>query len=96
MCEGVSMSEADILRFLDRRGVIEILEYLEQEGRYYTDLKEILDISILNVRLQELLDYGLIQYHSIDYGEWYFLTEKGYQIVDLLRDIETLLGCSHG
>ena len=85
------MADADTLRLLGRRGVMEILECLEQEGRYYTDLRKILDISTLNACILELLKYRLIQYCSIDCEEWYSLTEKGCEILELMRELETFL-----
>jgi len=93
------ITEDDFSQVLGAKGAMEILEYLNQHGGgFYTDLTEVTNTLTVNMRLRELLLFNLIQDHELESGEkWYSLTEKGQQIVELMKDLVRLVGrCSNG
>jgi len=93
------VTENDFFQVLGAKDTMKILEYLNQHGGgRYTDLTEVTNAFTVNVRLRELLLFNLIQDHELENGKkWYSLTEKGQQIVEIMKDIVKLVRrCSNG
>ncbi|MBU7030297.1 MAG: hypothetical protein HXS48_25415 [Theionarchaea archaeon] len=93
------VTEDDFFQVLGAKDTMKILEYLNQHGGgFYTDLTEVTNTFTVNVRLRELLLFNLIQDHELENGEtWYSLTEKGQQIVEIMKDLVKLVRrCSNG
>jgi len=85
----IEKSEKKFLRMLCAAGSIEILDFIGEQGTgQYTELIRFVSIPTLNLRLKELLDYGLIEHHleRIEKKrEWYELTEKGKQTLQCAK-----------
>lgn len=93
------VTENDFFQVLGAKDTMKILEYLNQHGGgFYTDLTEVTTTFTVNRRLRELLLFNLIQDHELENGEkWYSLTEKGQQIVEIMKDLVKLVRrCSNG
>ncbi|KYK28052.1 MAG: hypothetical protein HXS48_23315 [Theionarchaea archaeon] len=93
------VTENDFFQVLGAKDTMKILEYLNQHGGgSYTDLTEVTNTFTVNMRLRKLLLFNLIQDHELENGEkWYSLTEKGQQIVEIMRDLVKLVRrCSNG
>ena len=56
--------EKDLLRMLGARGTKQILEFLDQHGLcQYKQLEEFMNTHTLNIRLREMLTFGLVQFY---------------------------------
>ena len=87
------------LTFLQKAGSAEILVALleHRDKMYFTELQDKIgrgSISTLNTRILELKNHGLVQDEQEEkFGgrRYFWLTEKGKNIAQHLKDIEKLL-----
>jgi len=82
-------------KILGSRAAIRILQYLGTEERVkYKDLQQFVNTHTLNNRIRDFLNHGLIEHHLTREEirqEWYELTEKGREVLELLNKlIETM------
>jgi predicted transcriptional regulator len=71
-------------------GTIEILKYLkEHEIVTYTELIQFASVSTLNKRLNQLVNFRLIEHHfeKKNRKEWYTITEKGIEALNLIEKL---------
>jgi len=87
--------EEDLLKMLGARGTKQILEFLNQNGLcHYKQLEEFMNTHTLNIRLREMLTFGLVQFYfdRVETKErGYEITEKGEKILQHLRDLVALM-----
>ncbi len=84
----------EALKVFGAKGTKKVLEFLNQHVRaQYKEMGEFKNLGTLNIRLNELLDLGLISHHLERVEtrrEWYELTEKGKQALKYLRALVEL------
>ena len=83
------------LKMIGAKGIREILEFLDEnrKGRYM-QFRQFTSTHMLNIRLRELLIFGLIEHHVIKQerkNEWYTITKKGKKIVRYIRKMEEVI-----
>lgn len=84
------MKEKTFIQVLGLAGTVKILEYLkEHETASYKDLIQFGSVSTLNRRLNQLVNFGLIQHHFQQYNrkEWYSITEKGRKVFSIVEQL---------
>ena len=78
-------------KMLGSKATVRILQHLGTEERVkYKDLQQFVNTHTLNVRIKDLLNYGLIEHHLIreeTRQEWYELTERGKKVIELLNKL---------
>ena len=83
--------EEDFFRMLGLTATKRILKYLnEHKKAQYKEFAEFVNIHTLNVRLQQLLKFNLIEHHltrKVVRKEWYTITEKGRKILKHLIEM---------
>ncbi len=87
MDESKSEEARQLLRVLGLTGTWEILHFLFENGTgTYLDFRQSINTHTLNMRLNALIEYNLIEHHQVrnPRREWYELTEKGKEIFRLL------------
>ncbi len=87
--------EEDLLKMLAAQSAKQILEFLNQHGLcQYKQLEEFMNTYTLNIRLREMLIFGLVQF-SFDRIETkergYEITEKGKKVLQIAEDIKKLV-----
>ena len=87
--------EEAFIKMLGSKGAKYVLEYLcENKRAQYKDLQEVINTHTLNVRVKQMLHYGLIQHHLVREDvrtEWYELTEKGQKTLDRLNELVRII-----
>ena len=83
------------LKMIGAKGTREILEFLDEnkKGRYM-QFRQFASTHMLNIRLRELLIFGLIEHHVIKQErkyEWYTITKKGKKILRYLKKMEEII-----
>ena len=98
LIKGDSMDEneeEEFFRMIGLTGTKRILSYLDGHGKaQYKEFAEFLNIHTLNVRLQQLLRFNLIEHHLTRKDvrkEWYTITEKGRKILKHVEDMLKLI-----
>jgi DNA-binding HxlR family transcriptional regulator len=87
--------EKEFLKLITSRGTIGILRYLkEHETGQYHHFNQFIFTATLNDRLRQLLRFNLINHYFVKEGmikrkEWYEITEKGREVLQILEDIKT-------
>ena len=85
----------DFFKNLGLTGTIVILEILgEHKTARYMQFAEFVNAPLLNLRLQWLLQSGLIEHHlerKDTKREWYTLTERGQNVLNQLHEIQKIL-----
>ncbi len=79
-----------LLRILGLAGTWDILHFLFENGTgSYLDFRQSINTHTLNMRLNALVEYKLIEHHQVrnPRREWYEITEKGKEIFRLLLKI---------
>ena len=90
----------EFLKMIGAAGTREVLEFLDKnkEGQY-KDFLHSASCHMLNVRLRQLLEFDLIEYHVtrlVKKREWYTITKRGKKIVHHLREMEEIIReCLH-
>jgi DNA-binding HxlR family transcriptional regulator len=81
-----------VYKLLGLTASIELLENIHEGKNHYTDFN-FAGPSVINARLEQLADLGLIEYGSKDAQteEQYTLTEKGQVVVDSIEHLEKVL-----
>ena len=84
------------LRMLGATGTKKILEFLDTHSTgQYKEMAEFMSVHSLNIRLRDLLSFGLI-YHHLEREpkkvEWYEITKRGKQVLHYLRCLVELIG----
>jgi DNA-binding HxlR family transcriptional regulator len=91
--EAESMKE--FLKMIGAKGTKEILVFLDENGKgQYMQFRQYMSSHMLNVRLKQLLEFGLIKHHVTKLErkmEWYTITEKGKKIVHYLKEMEEII-----
>jgi DNA-binding HxlR family transcriptional regulator len=87
--------EQEFLRMLGSRGTRNILVYLKVHGEaQHNQFDEFLNTCTLNIRLGQLLKFGLVEHHLVKKNarkEWYSLTERGEKILKHLEEMAELV-----
>ena len=80
-----------LLKRLAREGALEVLAFLEEGSKRFTDLERDLKRTpkVVNMRLKELSALGLVFRLP---GGSYALTPRGREVLELLCRLETALG----
>ena len=83
------------LKMIGGKGTRKILEFLDKnrKGRYM-QFRQFASTHMLNIRLRELLIFGLIEHHitkSERKKEWYTITKKGNKILHYLKKMEEII-----
>jgi len=83
----------DEVEFLKRKGSIEVLCELEENGKSFNELRDLgISPNTLSSRLKEALDLELIEQRVCREGERskikYHLTEKGKEVVKTIESIK--------
>ena len=85
----------DFFKNLGLTGTIAILEVLgEHKTARYMQFAEFVNAPLLNMRLRQLLESGLIEHHlerKDTKREWYTLTKKGQNVLNQLHKIQKIL-----
>jgi len=83
--------EEKILRLLGLKGTITILRYLDEHNTaQYKHLNELMNVNVLNKRVNQLTKFNLICHHADPKDlrrKWYELTEKGEKILQILENM---------
>ena len=87
-------SEEEVLKVFGAKSTKMVLEFLNQHGKgQYKEMGGFMNLGTLNIRLNELLDLGLVSHHlerKPKKTEWYEITEKGKQALKYLRALVEL------
>ena len=87
--------EESFFKLISLKGTRGILNYLnEHSTAQHASLNTLMSAATLNVKLIELLEFGLIEHHLEKEGvrkEWYTITEKGKKILQLLAEIVKII-----
>lgn len=86
----------EFLKMLGATGTKKILEFLDTHKKgQYKEMAEFMSVHSLNIRLRDLLSFGLIcRYLEREpkKTEWYSLTQKGKQVLYYLRCLVGSIG----
>lgn len=85
----------EFLKIIGAKGTKEILEFLDEnkKGRYMC-FRQFSSTHMLNIRLRQLLEFGLIKHHVVKMErkrEWYTITKKGKKILHYIRKIDEVI-----
>jgi len=85
----------EFLKMIGGKGTKEILEFLDEnrKGRYM-QFRQYMSTRMLNIRLRELLIFGLVEHHITKQerkNEWYTITKKGKKILRCLKKMEEVI-----
>jgi len=85
----ISLKEREVLKLPGLIGTWEILTYLyEHDTGSYRHFRTYISDSTLNIRLKQLLRFGLIEHHLTredSKKEWYEITDTGRGVVKHLK-----------
>ncbi len=88
-------NEEDFLKLLGAKGTKQILEFLGRNSTaQYRQLMDFVNTPTLNTRLRDLLLFGIVSHHLERVEtrrEWYELTEKGKQVLQVLQELLELI-----
>ncbi len=84
-----------LTRVLGLNSTVDILHFIcERTEATYGQLQEFVNTHTLNVRLRELIKFGLIEHHlerENKRREWYTITPKGRETIELCRKLGSLI-----
>lgn len=85
----------NLLRLVGLKGTIAILRLLSEHSLQYKHLRKLMDTCTLNKRVKQLSDCNLVTHHTDKKSvrkEWYEITDKGIEVLQILEDIVQLIG----